>query len=76
MRPPSGLLIDFGGTLVEEVAVDVRAGTALMLERAEYRRPELSVEEVFARAERVSAEISGRRDHTAHLWDDSIGKAN
>jgi putative hydrolase of the HAD superfamily len=55
------LLIDYGGTLVEEVAVDLRAGTALILERAEYR-PGLSVEEVLARAERVSAEISGRRD--------------
>jgi putative hydrolase of the HAD superfamily len=62
VRPPRGLLVDYGGTLVEEVAVDLRAGMALMLERAEYRRPDLSLEDVLARAERVSAEVSGRRD--------------
>jgi len=62
VRAPRGLLIDYGGTLVEEVAVDLRAGTALMLERAEYRRPGVSLEDVFARAERISAEISGRRN--------------
>src|SRR5262245_4903740 len=62
VRPPRGVLIDYGGTLVEEVGVDLRAGTALILERAEYRRPGLTLDDVLARADRVSAEISRRRD--------------
>jgi hypothetical protein len=33
---PKGLLFDFGGTLVEEVAYDVRAGTEALLARAVY----------------------------------------
>jgi putative hydrolase of the HAD superfamily len=62
LRAPRGLLFDYGGTLVEEVAVNLAAGTALMLERAAYRRPDVSLDAVLARADRVSTEVSGRRD--------------
>ena len=63
---PQGLLVDYGGTLVEEVGVDVRAGNEWLLSRASYRPPHVTVEHVLARADRVTSEVAGRRDHV-HL---------
>ncbi|HXT14276.1 MAG TPA: hypothetical protein VN706_01515 [Gemmatimonadaceae bacterium] len=34
-RPPRALLLDYGGTLVEEVAFDTRAGIDILLAAAE-----------------------------------------
>ena len=48
VRRPKGLLIDYGGTLVEEGRFDLRA--------------DVTVDVVMARAKRVLAEVSERRD--------------
>jgi hypothetical protein len=63
---PQGLLIDYGGTLVEEVSVDLRAGNEWLLSRASYRPAHVTLEHVLARASRVTGEVAGRRDHV-HL---------
>jgi putative hydrolase of the HAD superfamily len=63
---PQGLLFDYGGTLVEEVDVDVRAGNEWLLSRASYRRSHVTLEDVLERANRVTKEVAGRRDQ-AHL---------
>lgn len=59
-----GLLLDYGGTLVEEVQTDLRAGNEWLLARASHRPAEISPHEVLARAERISREVAGRRDDT------------
>jgi FMN phosphatase YigB (HAD superfamily) len=61
-----GLLFDYGGTLVEEVSVDPRAGNEWLLSRASYRPAHVTLEQVLARASRVTREVAGRRDHV-HL---------
>ena len=50
--PPRGVLFDYGGTLVDEASVDVRAGNGWLLSRAAYRPAHVSVEEVLERADR------------------------
>jgi HAD superfamily hydrolase (TIGR01509 family) len=60
VKRPRGLLIDYGGTLVEEVAFDARAGHAWLFAHAEVR-PGVTLDVVMARATRVSAELSERR---------------
>jgi HAD superfamily hydrolase (TIGR01509 family) len=69
-RPPQGLLFDYGGTLVEEVSVDPRAGNEWVLSRASYRPPHVSLEDVLERANRVTREVAGRRDqvHLETAW--------
>jgi|SRR6266508_417624 len=62
LTQPKGLLLDYGGTLVEEVDFDSRAGNKLLLARAVYRPEHLSLEEVLDRANKVSAEVAARRD--------------
>jgi hypothetical protein len=59
---PKGLLLDYGGTLVEEVAFDPRAGHESLFARAVYRPEHVSLEHVLDRAHRVSAEVASRRD--------------
>ena len=59
---PKGLLFDFGGTLVEEVAYDVRAGTEALLARAVYLPPHVHPEHVLDRVNRVSADVVARRE--------------
>jgi HAD superfamily hydrolase (TIGR01662 family) len=68
--PPHGLLFDYGGTLVEEAGVDLRAGNEWVLSRASYRPPHVSLEDVLERASRVSREVAGRRDqvHLETAW--------
>jgi putative hydrolase of the HAD superfamily len=62
MRLPKGLLFDYGGTLVEEVSVDRRAGNEWLLAQAAYRPPQATLERVLERAGRVDREAAGLRD--------------
>ena len=59
---PKGVLLDYGGTLLEEAGYDLRAGVAAMLARASYLAPGVTLDVVMARAKRVSAELADRRD--------------
>jgi putative hydrolase of the HAD superfamily len=67
---PKGLLLDYGGTLVEEVRSDARAGNEALLARALSKPAHITIEEVMARANRVSAEVAARRDefHLETPW--------
>ena len=67
---PKGLLLDYGGTLVEEVRSDARAGNEALLARALYRPAHITMEQVMARANRVSTEVAARRDefHLETPW--------
>lgn len=60
--PPRALLFDFGGTLVEELGYDLRAGVELLLANLTWRPPSLRINDVLARAERIQREVSARRD--------------
>jgi putative hydrolase of the HAD superfamily len=68
--PPKGLLLDYGGTLVEEVGFDPRAGNKLMLARAIHRPQHIGLDQVLDRANRVSADVAARRDefHLETPW--------
>ena len=59
---PEGLLIDYGGTLVEEIGVDARAAAAALLALASHRPDHATLERVLERAERVTTEVASRRD--------------
>jgi hypothetical protein len=50
---PQGILLDYGGTLVEEVAFDARAGNEALLKLAAYSPPNLTVEQVSERAQMI-----------------------
>ena len=67
---PKGLLFDYGGTLVEELSVDLRAGHEWLLARASYRPPHVTLDLVLERAARVSREVTARRDefHLETPW--------
>jgi len=60
---PRGLLFDYGGTLVEEVGFDTRAGNEMLLTRAANPSGELDLNWIIERADRVSREVADRRDH-------------
>jgi len=62
---PKGLLFDYGGTLVEELSVDLRAGNEWLLSRASYRPPHIGLEQVHERAARVAREVTSRRDEVS-----------
>jgi HAD superfamily hydrolase (TIGR01662 family) len=57
-----GLLLDYGGTLVEEVSVDLRAGNEWMLSQASYRPPGVTLEQLIDRSERITRDVAARRD--------------
>jgi putative hydrolase of the HAD superfamily len=59
---PKGILLDYGGTLVEERGYDVRAGNEVLWKRAAYRPPNLTFDEVLARARLVTEQVADRRD--------------
>ena len=59
---PRGLLFDYGGTLVDEVSVNPRAGNEWLLSRASHRPDHLTLEDVLARAARVTKEVAERRN--------------
>lgn len=62
VRPPRGILFDYGGTLVEEAGFDARAGVELLLAHLIHHPRSLGVDDVLARVERVAREVSDRRD--------------
>jgi hypothetical protein len=64
---PKGLLLDYGGTLVEEVRSDARAGNEALLARALSNPAQVTIEEVMARANRVSVEVAARVA-TSSIW--------
>jgi putative hydrolase of the HAD superfamily len=68
--PPKGLLLDYGGTLVEESGFDARAGNELMLARAVYCPEHIGLDQVLDRANRISTELAARRDefHLETPW--------
>jgi putative hydrolase of the HAD superfamily len=60
-RRPRGLLFDYGGTLVEELEFNPRAGIERLL-RAANPPPAVDRDVIFARADRISREVADRRD--------------
>ena len=67
---PKGVLVDYGGTLVEEGGFDPRAGNEVLLARASFRPSHVGLEQVLARATTISAEVADRRDefHIETPW--------
>jgi putative hydrolase of the HAD superfamily len=59
---PSGILFDYGGTLVEETGFDARGGNKALLELAAYTPPDLTIELVLKRVRDVSEQVAERRD--------------
>jgi HAD superfamily hydrolase (TIGR01549 family) len=59
---PKGLLLDYGGTLVEEVRFDPRSGNEAVLARAVQKPAHIGIEQVLARADSISKEVAARRD--------------
>src|SRR5689334_8051780 len=59
---PKGILLDYGGTLVEEVGFDTRAGNEALLKLAAYSPPDLTIEQVLERAQTISEQVAERRD--------------
>lgn len=62
MTRPKGLLIDYGGTLVEEAGFDPRAGNAWLLSHASDIAAGVTLDVVMERVRRVTAPLSERRD--------------
>ena len=62
LRRPRGILLDYGGTLVEEVGYDPVAGNRALLALASPLGPGLTLDTVMERATRVTAEVAARRD--------------
>jgi hypothetical protein len=52
-RRPQGFLFDYGGTLVEELEFNPRAGIELLLERAAHRSTNVGLEAILERADRA-----------------------
>jgi HAD superfamily hydrolase (TIGR01662 family) len=57
-----GLLVDYGGTLVEEVGFDARSGNEVLWNLAAYRPPTLTFDQVLDRAQTVTEMVADRRD--------------
>jgi HAD superfamily hydrolase (TIGR01662 family) len=55
-------LFDYGGTLVDEVSVNPRAGHEWLLLRASHRPDHVTLDDVLDRAARVGKEVAARRD--------------
>lgn len=70
LRRPRGVLVDYGGTLVREVAFDSRAGNEFLLSRAAFVPPHLTLQDVLDRANRISHDVASRRDefHLETPW--------
>ena len=64
LRPPRGILVDFGGTLVEEVSYDPRAGMEVLLGNLTFRPRSLRIDTIIERMERVTREVADRRDES------------
>ena len=61
---PRGLLFDYGGTLVEEVSYDARAGIELLLDNLTRRPRSLTIDAVIERVKRIDREVTDRRGAT------------
>jgi HAD superfamily hydrolase (TIGR01509 family) len=59
---PRGPILDYGGTLVEELGFDGRAAHAWMLAQASHVPDGVTLDDVVERAQRVVAPLSRRRD--------------
>ena len=59
---PRGMLLDYGGTLVDEAAFDARAGMQILLTHVAYRPPNVSVDAIVERVDRITADVGARRD--------------
>lgn len=64
MKRPRGILLDYGGTLVEEAGFDARAGCAALLARASHLPPAATLDAVTDRTKRVAKATSVRREET------------
>jgi putative hydrolase of the HAD superfamily len=62
VKRPKGVLLDYGGTLVEEAGFDPRAGNVWLLEQASHVAPGVTLDAVLERAHRVASEVADRRD--------------
>jgi putative hydrolase of the HAD superfamily len=62
MRRPRGILLDYGGTLVEEVGFDIRGAHAWMLGQASHVPDGVTVDDVVARAQQVVSPLSRQRE--------------
>jgi len=62
MKRPRAILLDYGGTLVEEAGFDPRAGNAWLLDQASHVEADVTLELVLERARRVTTEVAERRD--------------
>src|SRR5262249_5518616 len=60
-KQPEGVLIDYGGNLVEKVSYDPRAGNGWLLARAVSRRPDLTIDQELDRAAKVTYDAATRR---------------
>lgn len=54
--------MDYGGTLVEELEFDTQRGAAWLLARAAFCPPHVTLDDVIARADRVTRDLAMRRD--------------
>ena len=59
---PRGILFDYGGTLVEEVEFNTRAGLEFLLSRATRKPDEAQLARILSHADRVTQEVADRRD--------------
>jgi HAD superfamily hydrolase (TIGR01662 family) len=66
ITPPRALLFDYGGTLVDEVDVDMRAGNEWLFAQATERPSHITFDEVLDRARLVTTDVAGLRDRV-HL---------
>ena len=57
LTQPKGLLFDYGGTLVEEVDFNPRAGNELLLSRAVYQPEHVSLRQMLERSIKVSPKL-------------------
>jgi putative hydrolase of the HAD superfamily len=62
MKRPKAVLLDYGGTLVEEAGFDPRAGNSWLLAQASYLASGVTIDAVLERAQRVASEVADRRD--------------
>lgn len=68
--PSTGILLDFGGTLVEEIAYDERSAHNWLLSRASKRPENLTIDDVMAKASQLGNELRARAEqsHVEVAW--------
>jgi len=70
ITPPRALLFDYGGTLVEEVGVDIAAGNEWLLSQASHRPADVTLDGVIGRARMITADVASLRErvHLEIAW--------